>query len=140
MAESIEQSLAAAFSELGPLYEVIAAYLYGSQARGQVHPGSDIDVAVLQADGGEGTSLKLLELGQRLEVASGLKNVDVRLLNSAPLAARGRILTEGRLLYSADESARVDFEVRTRSLYFDFLPHLEFLQKAFISHTAREGL
>lgn len=140
MTESVEQSLAAAFKKVGPSYKVIAAYLYGSQVRGQVHAGSDIDVAVLQADDGKGATLKLLKLGQRLEAVAGLKNIDVRLLNAAPLAARGRILTEGRLLYSADESTRVDFEVKTRSLYFDFLPHLNFLQKAFIEHAAREGL
>ncbi|MCL5670360.1 MAG: hypothetical protein M1423_03550 [Acidobacteria bacterium] len=62
----------------------------------------------------------MFKLGPELEKETGLTNIDVRLLNDAPLAASGRILTEGRSLYSGDDSARVDFEVRIRGLYFRF--------------------
>lgn len=34
--------------------------------------------------------------------------------------ATERVLQEGRLIYSSDEPARVAFEVRTRSVYFDY--------------------
>ncbi len=51
---------------------------------------------------------------------------------------RGRVLEEGRLLYSADEPGRVAFEVRTRSEYFDFLSpqraHRDHFLRRVVSH------
>lgn len=137
---NISELLSEAFQRLAPVYGVIASYLYGSHARGEARPNSDIDVAVLLENGEKSSPLKLLKLGRELEKQTGLKNIDVRLLNDAPLAARGRILTEGRLLYSGEDNARVDFEVRTRSLYFEFAPHLSLIRKAFIKKTAEDGL
>ena len=48
--------------------------------------------------------------------------VDLVDLDRAPLRLKGRIVQEGQLLSSADKPARVAFEVRTRSEYFDFRP------------------
>ncbi len=132
--------LTASLTRLAPGRGIVAAYLFGSQANGRARPDSDIDVAVLLEVGRESEPLELLKLGQDLERETRLANIDVRLLNEAPLSASGRILTEGRLLYSGDESARVDFEVKTRGLYFDFLPHLNYLRQAFIERTAEKGL
>ena len=129
-----------AFEQLGPAHGVVAAYLYGSHARGEARPESDIDVAVLFGEDSELSALDVLRLGQKVEDRTGLKNLDVRRLNDAPLSAKGGILAESILVYSGDDSARVDFEVRTRGMYFDFLPHLRYLQKEFIRRTAERGL
>ena len=140
MEADIQSRLSTALGQVGKGRGIIAAYLYGSHARGDASAGSDIDVAVLLEDAERHSSLDILRLGRELEAQSGLKNIDVRLLNDAPLAAKGRILTEGKLFYSGNDSKRVDFEVISRSLYFDFLPHLEYLRKAFIRRTAESGL
>lgn len=58
----------------------------------------------------------------------------------APLRLRGRVLEEGRLLYSADEPGRVTFEVRTRSEYFDFLPTQRAYRDHFLRRVAVQGL
>lgn len=137
---NITELLSSAFERLAPDFGVAASYLYGSHARGEARLSSDIDVAVLTKGDGKHTALELLRLGRELENQTGLKKIDVRLLNDAPLAAKGRIITEGRLLYSGDDRIRVDFEVRTRSLYFDFLPHLNYLRESFITRTAKSGL
>jgi len=52
----------------------------------------------------------------------------------------GRVLEEGRLLYSADEPGRVAFEVRTRSEYFDFLPTQRAHRDQFLRRVAAGGL
>ena len=52
---------------------------------------------------------------------------------------RGRVLEEGRLLYSTDEPGRVDFEVRTRSEYFDFLPTQRAHRDQFLRRVAAGG-
>jgi len=138
--EDVQNRLSAALGQVGKERDIIAAYLYGSYACGQARKDSDIDVAVLLEDAESYSALDLLRLGRELEARAGLERIDVRLLNDAPLAARGRILTEGKLLYSGNDSKRVDFEVTSRSLYFDFLPHLEYLRKVFIQRTAERGL
>lgn len=140
MTDEIAKSISRAFEASGPRHGLVAAYLYGSHVRGEARPGSDIDIAVLVESQKSGSSLDLLRLGQDLEKATGFANIDVRLLNDAPLSARGKILSEGRLLYSGNERVRVDFEVSTRSSYFDFLPHLTYLREAFVKRIAESGL
>ena len=127
-------------SRLAPGRDIIAVYLHGSHARGEARPNSDIDIAVLLKDASSPSALDLLKLGQELENQTGLKNIDIRSLNGAPLSAKGRIITEGKLLYSGNDIVRVDFEVATRGMYFDFLPHLNYLQRALIDRVAEKGL
>jgi predicted nucleotidyltransferase len=95
-------------------------YLFGSRATGRHRPTSDADIAIMP-----GRPLDLLAeagLADRLAQALRVPAVDLVDLRRAPLRVRGRVLAEGRLLYSADEPGRVAFEVRTRSEYFDFHP------------------
>ena len=61
-------------------------------------------------------------MAQALASALDVPAVDLVDLDRAPLRLKGRIVQEGQLLSSADKPARVAFEVRTRSEYFDFRP------------------
>jgi predicted nucleotidyltransferase len=112
---------------------VAAAYLYGSAARGEMTPLSDVDIGLL-IRGPFSLLEKLdLELSIEVELASlGCGLSDVRVVNEAPIALRGDLVTEGILLYSADESERVEFETRARREYFDFLPFLERLRESYL--------
>lgn len=100
------------------------AYLYGSVARSQALPGSDVDVAVVLARGLPPLDTLRLELELELALidAVGLPNVDVRVVNEAPLLLQGMVVTEGILLFARDEAARVAYEASTRNRYFDYLP------------------
>lgn len=114
------------------------AYLFGSRATGQHRPTSDADIAIMP-----GRPLDLLTeagLADRLVQALEVPAVDLVDLRRAPLRLRGRVLAEGRLLYSADEPGRVAFEVRTRSEYFDFLPTQRAHRDRFLRRVAAEGL
>lgn len=114
------------------------AYLFGSRAAGAARSDSDADIAIMP-----GRELPLLErerlageLARTLEVA----DVDLVLLDRVRLELRGRAVQQGRLIYSADEPARVDFQVRTLSEYLDFLPTLRELQASYLAHVAAHGL
>jgi hypothetical protein len=107
--------------------DVLLGYLFGSQARHQARADSDMDVAIL-LDVAERSALDLLE--RRLDLAAALSDliqtdVDVVLLNRASLLLQGQVLGEGQILYAADPQMRVEYEARTRSLYFDFQPRLQ---------------
>ena len=122
--EKIRNSLVAIAPTIFSRHPVLFAYLYGSYATGIVHPYSDLDIGIyienLQDSKHLGLELSLsLELDNLLktEVAS-----EIRIINKLPLVILGNIVTEGALIYSADEILRVDFETSVRSAFFDFLP------------------
>lgn len=114
---------------------VMLAYVYGSVAEGCPLPTSDVDIALVWMPDNEQTPYERmnaeLDLAGEIEAQTGLQNVDVRSINDAPLKVRGQVLTEGQLLYERDEDLRVEYEVYTRNRYFDFLPVLEMMRKAY---------
>ena len=123
-------------------YPVDAAYVYGSVARGTVMPFSDVDLALLLSETPPPYDRMMLEFDVEaaIEDASGLKNLDVRAINEAPLLVQGTIVQEGVLLYEGDHGRRVAFEVQTRMRYFDFEPMARQLAVAFLDKIHREGL
>lgn len=109
-------------NELATDGDVVAAYLFGSVARGRDHRDSDVDVALLLAKDPPRTldGLKLAvaaRLGERL----GLP-VQVVVLNRAPPDLVHRVLRDGKLLVDKDPGRRIRFEVRSRNEYFDLEP------------------
>ncbi len=114
------------------------AYLFGSRATGRHRPSSDADIAIMP-----GCPLDLLAeagLADRLAQALQVPAVDLVDLRRVPLRVRGRVIQEGKLLYSADEAGRVAFEVRTRGEYFDFLPTQRAHRDGFLRRVAAKGL
>ena len=119
---------------------VLAAYLYGSVAEGYARSDSDVDVALVLT-AGHGLSpyqRMLVELGIAAEIEDGcgLREVDVRSINDAPLVVQGAIMTEGILVYDRNEAARADYEVVTRKMYFDFLPVVKMMREAYYQNKA----
>ncbi len=117
-------------------YPVVAAYVYGSVARGTVLPTSDVDIALVLTESlppYERLQLELTIEGE-VEEASGISPVDVRVINDAPLLVKGRILQEGIRVYEGDRQKRIAFEVLTLQQYHDFQPFIRPLQRAFLEH------
>lgn len=105
--------------------DLVAAWLYGSRARGEERPGSDVDVAVLLTDAPPVSFAGLrLDLEGRLEAAVGLPT-QLLIANRAPADLVHRVLRDGVLLVENDPAARVRFEVRRRREYLDLLPALD---------------
>jgi uncharacterized protein len=103
---------------------VVAAWLFGSEARGNARSDSDVDVALLFERTPASTyDAPQLELQAELSVALG-REVDVVCMNVAPPDLRIRVLREGRLLFDDDRSRRIAFEVQTRTEFFDLEPRL----------------
>ncbi len=122
--KKITNSLFAIAPDIFCSHPVLFAYLYGSYSTGNVHPFSDLDIAVYITDVSDIKYLEL-ELSLSLEIdekiGSGVRT-EVRIINNLPLVILGNIMTEGSLIYSRNENVRVDFETSVRKAYFDFLP------------------
>ena len=99
--------------------EVRFAYLFGSTARGDDGPLSDIDLAVFLDEAADPfeTRLSLIDLVTR---RLGDDRVDVVVLNTAPVALAGRVLASRQLLFERDAFARHRYESRVMREFADF--------------------
>jgi predicted nucleotidyltransferase len=123
---------------------VMLAYLFGSAADGTGLPSSDVDIALVlepKCHISAYDRMKMeFDIAAEVEVRCKIKEADVRSIDSAPLTAKGMILTEGILLYSRDEEFRVDYETHYRKMYFDFLPVVKMMREAFSRQVKEKGL
>ncbi len=103
----------------------MAAYLYGSRARGTASGASDLDLALLFREAPARTLL-----GQPYDLEDDLRGllgveVQILVLDRAGPDVIHRVLRDGVLLLDRDPGARIRFEVRARNAYFDLKPHLD---------------
>ena len=108
---------------LSPLLErdqrVIFAYLFGGLARGVQRPLSDVDIAVYVDDCCNNAEIKL-ELFGMVSDALGTDEIDLIVLNDAPVSLVGRILKNRRLIVDRQPFLRHAFESRLMREFFDF--------------------
>ena len=100
--------------------DVLAVYLYGSQASGKATPRSDVDLAVV-LNSAKHAFERELKFRTDLEKLLG-KEVDVAILNGADLFLASQAFTKGKLLFTRNRKKSEDFKWRTMKLYWDFIP------------------
>ena len=141
--EKTIQSLTEGLPEVLNSEPVMIAYVFGSVIEGYAQKSSAVDIALVLSADYQGSSYDrmLLEfkIAEAIEKKLGIPQADVRSINQAPLTARGHILTKGQLVYSRDEEFRVDYEVYTRSRYFDFQPVEKMMLEAFLDQYLEKG-
>jgi predicted nucleotidyltransferase len=122
-------SLEALASRMRPILaerpEIAAAWIFGSAARGELRPDSDIDVGILLRTRGETAAdhhRMIGALASRLETATAPHPVDVVVLETQGVMFAHRALVEGRLILEADRDRRIDFESDTVVRALDFAP------------------
>lgn len=100
----------------------LAAYVFGSAARGDERAGSDVDVAVLFEQPPPPTlSGPALSLETALERHLA-RAVDLIVLNSASADLVHRVLRDGVIVLDRVPSRRLQFEVHKRNEFFDLEP------------------
>lgn len=96
--------------------EVLAVLLFGSAARDEQVPLSDVDIClVMRAKSFEPTDLS----HKRLEYMKD-NSLDVRIFQQLPLYIRVRVLKEGRILFVRDENQLYELAFRTARAFEDF--------------------
>lgn len=126
--EALIGKLRARLARSGP--ELVAAWLYGSFARGTARQDSDVDLALLYRSplGPElDTPASRLEISLEEELG---RTVEVVVANSGPPDLLHRVLRDGVLLLDRDRRARILFEVRTRKEFFDMQPIFELYRRS----------
>jgi predicted nucleotidyltransferase len=120
----IEKYLDSAKTYLAQQPDLVASYLFGSQATGRAGFLSDVDVAVLLR--GEVSPEKYgdikLNLIQNLSHLFGREDIDVVILNDASPLLRHRVLSSKKLLSNAEDRLRVRFEAESILDYLDTQP------------------
>ncbi len=98
------------------------AYLFGSRACGTEGPISDYDIAILYSKP-QPTRLRF-ELEHELNNIILTDQVDLIVLNYAPIELRYAVIASGTILYEVSVEVRVEYEALILSLYGDYLPIL----------------
>ena len=113
---------------LGRYPQIAAAWLFGSAARGELRPDSDVDVGILLQDPKATATDQYELLGDlvaRLEVVVAPRTVDVVLLEHQGPVFAHEALVDGWLIIEHDRPRRVDFEATTVMRGCDFRPTWE---------------
>ncbi|MBP1696012.1 MAG: nucleotidyltransferase [Deltaproteobacteria bacterium] len=117
--ENIEKLLTGAFEYLRADKDVLFAYLFGSFARKKTGPLSDVDIAVYFGDVPSFSE-------KRLEILGGLTSIlktdeiDLVVLNRAPLTLKMKILERKKVIVDKAPLLRHGYESLTMRQYFDF--------------------
>lgn len=98
---------------------VVFAYLFGGLAAGDVKPLSDIDIALYLNTLNDLAETKLA-LFHRLSNILSTSEIDLVILNTAPISLAGRILHKKHILVDKEPHQRHLFESRTLREFFDF--------------------
>ncbi len=114
--------------------DVIVVYIFGSFLKSNRF--NDINIGVLVS--GERKPYEYFKYGMR--IASVIEQritprceVDLRLLNGAPVRFLYEVVRSGRLVFARDEDERISFEADVLTQYLDLLPMFEMMDKACIS-------
>ena len=98
---------------------VVFAYLFGSLASGRVQPLSDVDIAVYVKPAADLSSYKF-GLFEKITDVLGTTELDLVLLNTAPVSLTGRVLQNKQVLVDKEPGRRHAYESLTLREFFDF--------------------
>jgi predicted nucleotidyltransferase len=134
MSSPAEQQIASCLKQRSG---IVAAYLFGSGARGERSALSDIDVAILWEEVPAESLRVRARLIEELSRATGI-TADVVFLNDGPPALAGRVLREGTLLFCRDDTERIRYEIRALQRDLDTIQLRKLFDQS-MSRAIREG-
>ena len=116
---NIEDLIPKALTYLQSMPDILFAYLFGSFGRGKRLPLSDVDIAVYLKE-------RLVVQEKKIEILGALSDIlqtdeiDLVVLNNAPLPLRMSILENKKVVVDREPFLRHHYESLTMREYFDF--------------------
>jgi predicted nucleotidyltransferase len=98
---------------------VLFAYLFGGLVGGKLRPLSDVDIAVYLAEDSN-IPQRTLEILGKLNELLKTDEIDLVVLNTAPLPLKVRVIRHNEILVDKVPALRHSFESLTLREYFDF--------------------
>jgi len=117
--DNIDDLLPSAFEYLRADKDVLFAYLFGSLARKKAGFLSDVDFAIYCREGSSLPEKKLEILGDLVNILK-TDEIDLVVLNRAPLALKMKILENKKVIVDKAPLLRHRYESLTMRQYFDF--------------------
>lgn len=117
-------------NDLKKIKEVKAIYLFGSYARNQQIPISDIDICVI--------TNKISDRKETDIVGNSGRRLDISLFSRLPIMIRSNVFKEGKLLFCRDKRLLIDLKYNTMSEYLDFRPAINRLEEYYKGHKWKE--
>lgn len=105
--------------------DVVLAYTFGSYASGRITPLSDFDIALLLKNGSISKSLLIQKeriLFSLISKALHTDEIDLIILNIAPITLQHSIIKNGNLLFCKDHSKKTTFTQNVVLGYLDTIP------------------
>jgi predicted nucleotidyltransferase len=129
--ENIERLLPIAEAYLQGRSDVVFAYLFGGFARGRISPLSDVDIAVYLRECQHMSEKKMEILGDLIGLLQ-TDEIDLVILNAAPLPIRLGIIANRKVIVDNNPLLRHTYESLTMRKYFDFaVKELRILERRF---------
>ncbi len=130
--ENIESLIPRAVTYLQSRPDIHFAYLFGSLAKGTLKPLSDVDIAIYLPKEGDIVEKKMEILGKLMELLE-TDEIDLVILNTAPLALRMKILENKKIIVDHDPFLRHKYESLTMREYYDLsIKEMAILERRFL--------
>src|SRR4030042_5736481 len=130
---NIEDLIPKALTYLQSKPEILFAYLFGSFGKGKHFPLSDMDIAVYLKEGSDVPEKKMEILGTLIDILQ-TDEIDLVVLNIAPLPLRMGILENKKVIVDHEPFLRHHYESLTMREYFDFsVKEKDILYRSFLS-------
>ena len=113
--------------------DVIAVLLFGSTAREEQHPKSDIDICLMLIPQKKPYD-NLYMSHKRLKYLSQ-SDMDIQIYQQMPLYIKTRILKEGKILFVSNENLLYDIAIKTVKEFEDF----KHIYNSYLEEVARNG-
>lgn len=108
---------------------IVFAFLFGSLAKNHKRPLSDVDLAIYVRDV---RKLDYLSFFDQVSKILCTDEIDLVVLNTAPISLTGRILQKRKILIDKDPFLRHQYESRILREFFDFsIKEREILQRRY---------
>ncbi|MDM7918790.1 MAG: nucleotidyltransferase domain-containing protein [Methanosarcina sp.] len=119
---------------LAGLKEVNAAYIFGSFL--EKEDFNDIDVALLLSeclDPYKSLKFSLIVAGELERQIKPRFEFDVKILNNSPIELQFEVIKKGHVIFSRNESSRIDYESEVISAYLDLKYMYDLIDKEFLA-------
>lgn len=128
-----EEALRKIAQAVEPFERVSLAYVFGSFLKREDFRDIDLGLVLAGDSGPEECFSIAMEVGRAVERAiTPRREVDVKVLNRAPLWAQYEVVRTGLCVFAREERDRVRYEADLTSEWLDFKPTSDWLDEQFL--------